>query len=428
MNNRVDVWLADHDTPRLVGTIADAGSGPHFQYARTFLGETVELSPLKLPRATTVYGPGPRGMHRLRGLFFDALPDGWGLRLLHDRMGRAGLKVADTTALHWLQALGSRGLGALAFRPATADGDEALGAETELLTLANAARAFETDNIVEALPELHRAGSASGGVRPKIVAGWNDSGAIVDAFETLPDGFRPVLIKFASKVDGEDLPLIEAAYLAMARRAGCRVPEHRAHPLPNDRWALVVDRFDRVGEARRHVHSFAGLLEADYQRDLFDYVELLLTTRRLTRDEREVEEAFRRAVFNVGAHNRDDHAKNTAFLMQPDGQWSLSPAFDLTYAAGPGGYHTMAIAGESLAPNREHLLALAQQGGLRLLRATEIIDEVRDALTAWLGIAHDVGVGRNRINEVAGTIATNSARLAPRAQTRSAPRGRKRTP
>lgn len=257
-----------------------------------------------------------------------------------------------------------------------------------------------------------RAGGTSGGARPKIVAGWHDSGAIADAFTPLPSGYRPTLIKFAAKSEPADAPLVEAAYLSMGALAGLEVPPHRVYELPKRRWALIVDRFDRRGDARRHVHSLAGLLAADIRHDLVDYETLLKVALRLTNDFRVVFAAWQRAAFNVAAHNRDDHARNVAFLMEPDGTWRLSPAYDLTYAPGPGGYHTMAVAGESRAPARADLLRLAEGIGVSRQEAERGIDQVRAALDAWPTLAAAFGVPRGRVKEIGAILARQSATLA----------------
>ncbi len=411
MTERLDVRLADRTTDRLVGSLVDVGTGPHFQYAPAFLQERLELSPILLHTDTRVFTPGPIGLHRLQGLFFDALPDGWGLRLLHQAMRDAGLDATQCSAVTWLRALGTHGMGALTFHPPLDEVRDGALELADLATLAAEARAVDAAHVDEVLPALVRAGGSSGGARPKIVAGWHDSGAIVDAFMPLLPGYRPVLIKFASHRDPEDTPLVEAAYLSMAAHAGIEVPPHHVHPLPDGQWALVVDRFDRVGETRRHVHSLAGLLEIDIRHDLVDYEALLKVALQLTGDFRVVTDAWQRAAFNVGAYNRDDHARNVAFLMAPDGTWQLAPAYDLTHAAGVGGYHAMSVAGESRTPGRDDLLRLAEHGGVARRDAVSMLDRIRSALDDWTSLAARFGIARERARDIAQVLKRQSALL-----------------
>lgn len=411
MNERIEVRIHDRDVPRVVGELVDVGTGPHFQYAPSFLQGGVELSPIQLALDTRVFPPGPAGLYRLQGLFFDSLPDGWGLKLLHQAMRTAGLDVARSSAVTWLRALGTHAMGALTFHPPVDEMRDSAAAVPDLSTLADQARAAEADDVEHVLPALARAGGSSGGARPKVVAGWRESGAIVDAFAPLSPGYRHVLIKFAARSEPADAPLVEAAYLSMARLAGLEVTAHRVHALRGHRWALIVDRFDREGDARRHVHSLAGLLSADIRHDFVDYDTLLKVALRLTSDFRVVHAAWLRAAFNVGAFNRDDHARNVAFLMAPDGAWSLAPAYDLTYSEGPGGYHTMAVAGESRSPARADLLRLAASVGLARADAECGLEQVRAALDAWPRLAKSYGVTTARIKAIGAVLVGQSRAL-----------------
>jgi len=424
-DERVEVRLEDRAQSRVVGHLRDVGHGPHFQYAAAFLEEGIRLSPFVVPNDGRVFTPTKASLHRLQGLVYDALPDGWGLRLLHQAMKDVGIEPSGTSPVTWLRALGTRGMGALTFHPQT-DGVSTPTAETtDLAALAAEARRVDADPVDDMHSALTRAGGGSSGARPKVVVAWNDSGAIADAFETFPKGYRPVLIKFAASGEPPDMPLIEDAYLSMAELAGLDVTPHRVHAVPalgrkrarssmkSPRWALVVDRFDRVGNVRRHVHTLAGLLELDYRHDAVDYRDLIKVSLALTNDLRVARDAWRRAAFNVGAHNRDDHAKNVAFRMSADGEWSLAPAYDLTFADGPGGYHTMLIAGESRSPSRVDLLRLSDEVGLPKVEAEKDLDQLLDALAQWPKLAAERGVGRARSAAIQKVLAGQAKRLAP---------------
>jgi serine/threonine-protein kinase HipA len=107
----------------------------------------------------------------------------------------------------------------------------------------------------------------------------------------------------------------------------------------------------------------------------------------LTRDIREVEKMYRLAVFNVLAHNRDDHSKNFSFLMDEQGQWKLSPAYDLTFSSGPGGEQSTMVMGEGKHPTQEHLIQLGLEAKISKVRITNIIDQTRSALYSWSHLA-----------------------------------------
>ncbi len=124
----------------------------------------------------------------------------------------------------------------------------------------------------------------------------------------------------------------------------------------------------------------------------FDYQDIHKVVRLLTGNQTEVRRVFRLMVFNVLAHNRDDHVKNFAFLYRPGQGWLLAPGFDLTYAEGPGGEHTTTVCGEGCSPGNEHFSRVAEGAGLNADGAERIVQEVRDAISKWPSFARECGV------------------------------------
>jgi serine/threonine-protein kinase HipA len=186
--------------------------------------------------------------------------------------------------------------------------------------------------------------------------------------------------------------------MEMAREAGIDVPPHRL--LGSGPW-FAVQRFDRgPGNRRLHMHTLGGLLHSDFRVPACDYDQLLRVARVLTRDQRSVVECFRRMIFNIVAHNRDDHVKNFAFLMDQTGAWTLSPAYDLVVSTGPGGEHSMTIDGEGRSPDRVRCLALAARHGIAASEATAIVDRAAAAVASWPALARDSGVRKARIAEI----------------------------
>jgi serine/threonine-protein kinase HipA len=125
------------------------------------------------------------------------------------------------------------------------------------------------------------------------------------------------------------------------------------------------------------------MLDVDFSTAHADYRDLLILVKRITRDQREVEKLYRRCVFNVAYNNRDDHLKNFAFLLTRSGNWTLAPAFDLTFSEGPGGEHWTTVKGAGKGITREHLMALAADASIKTGRAGEIIDEVVRPTPNW---------------------------------------------
>lgn len=403
----LEVWLHDRDPAVLVGRLLDVGGGPYFEYDAAFREAKIELSPLRLPLREGAFPPGPRALHRLPGLFADSVPDGWGLKVLHQVLRDSGVDPFRASPLSLLRAIGRRGMGALSYQPA----QDIWGRVDEGLDLESlAATAFQLDaDLIEELPlAMRRAAGTSGGVRPKLTVAWHDDGRIADAARSLAEGFRHVLIKFRSRTDPESLPRIESAYLDMAAAAGLTVPAHRVHQLASGEDALIVDRFDREGDARRHVQTFAALLELDPANDLADYGHLLEVARRLTGSYAEVMRCLRLAAFNVYAGNRDDHTRNVAFRRLPTGEWELAPAYDLTWTERGTGFHAMSVDGESRAPGTAELQRLGVNAGLDAGPVNQVLAEVRSAVSGWREFADNAGVPTPWVKRIRKSLSTGA--------------------
>jgi serine/threonine-protein kinase HipA len=169
-----------------------------------------------------------------------------------------------------------------------------------------------------------------------------------------------------------------------------------------------VERFDRVREGshtiRRHVHTLGGLLHASHREFGCTYSQYLAATDSLTHDRRETLQAFRRMVFNVLGYNRDDHVKNFSFLMEPDGEWRLSPAYDLVYAPGPGGEHSMLVGTEGARPTYRNFLEVASAAGVTGSDVAEIVDQVAATVVRWPEYAAEYAVTRATVAKIREAI------------------------
>jgi serine/threonine-protein kinase HipA len=160
------------------------------------------------------------------------------------------------------------------------------------------------------------------------------------------------------------------------------------------------------------MHTVAGVAHADFRIPQMDYVTLLRLTRFMTRDAREVLQAFERCVFNVVFNNRDDHPKNFSYVMKSDGRWAFSPAYDLTFNDGPGGEHQMDVCGEARAPAREQLMKLASLTGIAANTASRSIARIADIASAFRSFADDFPIEQSTLGEMTRTILANQARMA----------------
>jgi serine/threonine-protein kinase HipA len=231
------------------------------------------------------------------------------------------------------------------------------------------------------------------------------------AAKDLPAGYTHWIVKFQTRQEAPDAGPAELAYSRMARDAGLTMPPTRLFETAQGGRFFGAERFDRQGNRRFHVHTFGNLIQANFRIPSCDYRQLLEVTRILTKDHQDVLECYRRMTFNVLAHNRDDHVKNFAFRMTAEGGWELAPAYDLVFAPGPGGEHTMTIAGEGHAPGRSHLLKLAELAGIAGQDAEEILDEVASAVASWRGHARLAGVSARSAKAIEKAIQECLARL-----------------
>jgi serine/threonine-protein kinase HipA len=244
---------------------------------------------------------------------------------------------------------------------------------------------------------------SSAGARPKAMIGVDEERKnIVHGSSRLPEGYESWLVKFSNVQDGVDAGAIEYVYAKMAREAGVAVMPCYLFPEKNGAGYFATKRFDRDGRRRLHAHTACGLLHSDFRVPSLDYEDLIALTEILTRDVREVEKMFRLAVFNVLAHNRDDHAKNFTFLMNESGEWKLSPAYDLTFSSGPQGEQSTMVMGEGKNPGKAaQLVKLGQAAKLNPRRISEIIEKTQQALHSWERLAKEHGVSNANIELIA---------------------------
>jgi len=400
-------FTAGPDEQMPVGTLAEREHRVYFEYDVDWLARGIELSPFTLPARHGLIEHTDREFGPLPGLFDDSLPDGWGLLLMDRHFRQLGIDPAAVSPLDRLAYLGTQTMGALTYHPPAER--EALDAACfDLHDLARQAREVHAGRASDVLPLLLRAGGSPGGARPKLLVGYAPStGEVISGEDDLPEGFEHWIVKFPAETDELDAGAVEYAYSLMARAAGLELPQTRIFATSEGDRFFAAKRFDRAaGNRRFHIHTLGNLIHADFRVPGCDYAELLKATSILTRDHREVLRAYRLMAFNVLAHNRDDHVKNFAYIIEIEtGSWALAPAYDLTFATGPGGEHTTTVAGEGGNPTPKQMLRLAGPAGIEAAFAQEIIDEVRGAVSRWDELADQAGVsGATRRSVALGLI------------------------
>jgi len=381
-----------------------------FQYDPAFARSGIELSPLTMPLSDQVYEfPAlPRNtFHGLPGLLADSLPDRFGNALIDAWLATQGRTPEGFSAVERLCYTGTRGMGALEFAPVLGprartsskiEVDALVRLAGEVLTHRNDLHGhFHEAGKEQALRDILSVGTSAGGARAKAVIAWNRATNEVRSGQiTAGDGFDYWLLKFDGVAGNRDKELddpkgygaIEYAYYRMARAAGITMSECRLLE-EGGRRHFMTRRFDRLaGGQKLHMQSLCALAHFDFnQAGAYSYEQALLLIRQLKLPMATVEEQFRRMVFNLVARNQDDHVKNIAFLMNPQGVWALAPAFDVTYSYNPSGSwtstHQMTLNGKRDGFSLEDMDAGARSALMKRGRAATILEEVQAAVKRW---------------------------------------------
>lgn len=414
----VEVWIWGE---RAGAVALDPGTGYYaFEYDPRFRASGTELAPLQLPLATAqpvVFATLPEATYRrLPAFLADALPDDFGNALINAWMARQGVSAARITPLDRLAYMNKRAFGALEFRPARGS-TRTNATALDLATLVESARQVVTGSLrgaaraSAALMQIFQVGTSAGGARAKAAVAWNPVTQELRAgqFDALP-GFEHWLLKF----DGVDRDgalgesalygRVEYAYYLMAREAGIEMSECRLLE-ENGRAHFMTRRFDRDGNAKRHLQSLCAMAHMDYRaKAVHGYEQLFDTMVRLRLSEPDHEQAYRRMVLNAACANCDDHSKNHAFVLDRGGDWRLAPAYDLTHSYRAGSewvsQHLMSVNGRFREITRGDCLSIADRFGVPGARA--LISDVLAAAARWPAHAATAGLPRARASAIAG--------------------------
>ncbi len=385
----------DNDHHYKVGRLAIKNGNIFFEYDVNFIARNYEISPFMLPLKQGLIESDSRLFEGLFGVFNDSLPDGWGRLLLDRKLKSLNINPHQFSPLDRLCNIGHNAIGALVYEPDYSEAESDKG-QIDLVEIdKQVALIQEQDMFFEHILKLN---GSSAGARPKALIGLNtkNNNQIIHGVGDMPEDFEHWLVKFHNNHDDQDSGLIEYAYSKMGKHAGINMPQTQ---LLNDKY-FAIQRFDRNKNQRLHVISACGLLHSNFRTPSLDYKDLIRACYHLTKDIKEVEKIYRLAVFNVLAHNRDDHSKNFSFVMDKTGNWQFAPAYDLTFSYGPSGEQSTMVMGEGKNFTKQHFLELANLANISEHQANEIILQTQDAINQWHDIALDIGISKKSIREI----------------------------
>lgn len=391
-----------------------------FEYDKEFTTIGIEPSPIMMPvQEGRIYSFGNLDrdtFNGLPGMLADSLPDTYG-RALFDQWltltGRTSGNPVETLCF-----LGQRCMGALEFEPATGPTtDENM--RFEINALVDVAREalskkesfgvnLDTDKKT-AIAEILRLGTSAGGQRAKAIIAFNkETGEVRSGQVDAPEGFDYYLIKLdgvsaeAGFKETENYGRLEYSFSELVKRCGIDMTECSLIE-ENGRAHFMTKRFDRENGKKVHMQTLCGIAHYDFRLLRgYSYEQAFNVMRRLRLPYSQAQEMFRRMVFNVIVRNQDDHTKNISFLMNQNGQWRLSPAYDMGYAYNPSGTwtktHQMSINGKFDDLTRKDLLECATANNIK--NAPEIIDQICEMASGWPELARECGVPQNMIDAI----------------------------
>ena len=406
-----------------IGTVDwDAEKGNTiFQYSDGFLSNNIEPSPILMPKEGKTYitNRDHINFNNLPYLLSDSMPDDFGNTMMKEWLRKKSLSYNDINPVDRLTYIGIRGMGALEYFPINHKSEKNYNVNvTELLEVAKKVLSekenTEFENLdEESLTNILRIGTSVGGARAKALIAIKEDlqGNIIEIksgdIQQAEDYSYWIL-----KIDGANENLlaesdgigkIEFAYYKMAGKCKIEISDSRLYE-ECDRFHFLTKRFDRSKDREKiHMQTFGSLMGIDYKiQRASSYETLFRTMKRLQLTYDQFEQQYRRAVFNIIARNHDDHVKNFSFLMDKEGKWKISPAYDITFSYKPGGIwtdvHQSSINGKYTDFTKSDLIELGKTFGIK--KCKQIIEEIINGVSNWQSIAKEVDIPKTRISEI----------------------------
>ena len=398
-----------------------------FQFDPGFLESGIQLSPLVMPLRDAPYEFPALARHTFKGLpglLADSLPDKFGNAIIDEWLAKTGKNIMDFHPVDRLCYIGKRGMGALEFEPAIHE----LSADRQNLEVdklvelvnkvlderAGLGGAFTGKDDRKVIEDILRVGTSAGGARAKAILAWNpQTNEFRSGQVDVGEGFEYWLMKFDGISNNRDNELadpqgygkIEYAYYLMAIDCGITMTACRLHH-EGGRSHFMTRRFDRtLGGGKVHMQSLGAMAHYDYQQPAaYSYEQAIHVMKRLQLSSEEMKQQVLRTFFNIIARNQDDHVKNIAFLMNRQGEWRLSPAFDVCYSYNPSGdwtsRHQMSVNGKRDNFTREDLITFATVAGIKKKQAREMIDQVLTSVEKWSEFAELAELSEERMVQI----------------------------
>lgn len=392
-----------------------------FQYSENALKNGIEPSPILMPKQEKIFETNKDNInfHNLPYLLSDSMPDDFGNIMMKEWLKQKGISMADINPVDRLTYVGLRGMGALEYEPFNHKGNNDFNIDVgELLQVARKVlegkQETSYDNLDKnSLTDILRIGTSVGGARAKaFIAIKTNSNNKIEELKPgdimQPEGFSYWILKIdganeKSLGESDGIGKIEFAYYRLAKKAGIEISDSKLYE-ENNRFHFLTKRFDRTDKGEKiHMQTFGALAGIDYKiQKASSYETLFRLMKRLNLNYKQLEQQYRRALFNIVARNHDDHVKNFSFLMDNKGKWQISPAYDLIYSYSLSGtwtsVHQSSMNGKYDNFTRDDLLGFGKTFGIK--KTDQILDEVISAVSQWPLIAKEIEIPKNKIDAI----------------------------
>lgn len=413
---------------KLIGTAEwnDKKGNSTFQYSSEIIN-AIEPSPIIMPTAERIFETNRNhiNFHNLPYLLSDSMPDDFGNVMLKEWLKQRKLAIDDINPVDRLTYIGKRGMGALEYIPANhRENDNSIVDISEIVEIAKSVLKSKEattypDLDKDSLNEILRIGTSAGGARAKaLIAIKRDANIKIEEIRPgdimQPEGYSYWLLKIdganeQSLGEGEGMGKIEFAYYQLAKQAGIEISESILHE-ENGRFHFLTKRFDRTDNGDKiHMQTFGALAGIDYKiQKAGSYETLFRVMKRLQLPYKQFEQQYRRMLFNVVARNHDDHVKNFSFLMNKEGSWQISPAYDICFSYSQGGtwtnVHQSSINGKFDSFTKDDLFEFAKKFGIK--KSNSILEEVVSAVNQWPRIAAETEIPHEIIQYINRNLRT----------------------
>ena len=405
-----------------------------FEYDEDFVDSGIELSPIRMPLGRNIYefpSLAVEPFYGLPGLVADSLPDRFGNEVIEQWLMSHGKSLSDFTAIDRLCYTGKRGMGALEYVPASADIKDinAVIHVNEMVKFASDILSHRENISLKAndsltYSQLVQVGSSAGGARAKALIAWNETTNEVRSGQIqLDSGYDYWLMKFDNVLkngdhgleDDPEYTLIEYAYYLMAKACGITMNECRIYSLEGAHH-FMTKRFDRENGKKLHMQSLGALTHFSYQEPgVCGYELAAMYMKQIGLSYKEIEQFYRRMIFNCLAVNQDDHVKNISFLMDRNGKWMLSPAYDITFSYNPSNKwlcaHQMTVNGKTTEIGLLDLMKAGAKMGVKKRRCKEIISEISALVSDFAAFAEQAGLKEKTFAYINSVIEANMIKV-----------------